>query len=99
MSHSADDQRNLAAIERALTEDDPALAATMDTLSQQFTDQPTAPAEAPAKRRDGRVVAAIVLGVIALLALVITAALDSSSTAPDEDFVRPGALSVATSVY
>lgn len=99
MSHSADDQRNLAEIERILTQDDPALAATMDTLNQQFPEQPTPPTNAPTKRRDGRVVAAVVLGIIALLGLLITAALGSSSTPTDEDGVHPAALSVVASVY
>ncbi|NML49243.1 DUF3040 domain-containing protein [Streptomyces sp. R302] len=96
MSHPSDDRSDLAAIERALTRDDPALAATMDTLNQQFPEQSATRASKPTGRRDRRVVMAFVLGAIALLALLITGLLtDSPSPGDEEPGVRPAALAVA----
>lgn len=43
MSYSTDDQRILGEIERGLTRDDPALAALIDTLNQQFPETPEQP--------------------------------------------------------
>ncbi|MFC8586716.1 hypothetical protein ACFUGD_19545 [Streptomyces sp. NPDC057217] len=42
MSNPSDDRSDLTAIEHALTGDDPVLAARMDTLDQQFSEE-TAP--------------------------------------------------------
>ncbi|WP_137992003.1 DUF3040 domain-containing protein [Streptomyces vilmorinianum] len=100
MSHPSDDRSDLAAIERALTRDDPALAATMATLNQQFPEQPARRPSKPTERRDRRVVMAFVLGVIALLALLITGLLNTSSSPRDEEpGVHPAALSVAATLY
>lgn len=83
MSHPADDERILAGMERELTHDDPALSATMETLNQQFPEQPERPAKARLPRRDPRLVTAVVLAVIAVLALILTAALNTTPAPPD----------------
>ncbi|MEU7033577.1 DUF3040 domain-containing protein [Streptomyces sp. NPDC046237] len=96
MSNPSNDRSDLAAIEHALTRDDPVLAARMDSLNQQFSEESPHPGT-PAPPRDRRVVAIFVLGAIALLALLLTAVLSSSSSSGDEESgVRPAALSVAT---
>ncbi|MFJ8667129.1 DUF3040 domain-containing protein [Streptomyces sp. NPDC093600] len=82
MSHSTDDQRILAEIERRLSQDDPALASLMSTLNQQFPGQPEQPGATRATRRSPRAVAAIVLTVIALVALFLTAILNAPPTPP-----------------
>ena len=98
MSHPTDDQRILAEIERHLSRDDPALASLMITLNQQFPRQPERPEDVRSWRRNPRVVAAVVLSVIALLALILTAALGSPSTPPagvdDGPASRPAAMAV-----
>ncbi|MER6996642.1 DUF3040 domain-containing protein [Streptomyces sp. NPDC000410] len=90
MSHPADDERILAAMERGLTHDDPALSARMETLNQQFPGQPERPAKA-CSRRDPRLVTAAVLAVIAVLALILTAALNTTPAPPDGEVTRPAA--------
>ncbi|MET9953838.1 DUF3040 domain-containing protein [Streptomyces sp. NPDC006339] len=98
MSHPADDQRILTEIERRLTHDDPALAARMSTLNQQFPGNPAEPA-APAIRRNPRFVVAVVLSVIALLALMLTAVLNAPPTPPADGFDRPTSRSAAMAMH
>ncbi|WP_282698361.1 DUF3040 domain-containing protein [Streptomyces sp. CC208A] len=100
MGHLSDDWSDLAAIEHALAKDDPVLAARMDTLNQQFPEESATHPGEPAPRRDRRVVAAVVLGALALPALLLTAVLGSSSSSGDEESgVRPAALPVATASH
>ncbi|MEU7510725.1 DUF3040 domain-containing protein [Streptomyces sp. NPDC042898] len=98
MSYSTDDQRILGEIERGLTHDDPALAALIDTLNQQFPETPEQPGAARSAHRNPRVVAAVVLSVIAVLALILTALLGATPTPPaGEDgspSTRPAAMAV-----
>ncbi|MEU9984958.1 DUF3040 domain-containing protein [Streptomyces sp. NPDC050856] len=93
MSYSSDDQRVLGEIERGLAHEDPALADLIDSLNAQFSQPSDATASAPAARRSPRVVAATVLTVIALLALILTAMLNSRSTPPEGTGGGPAALS------
>ncbi|MEU7005569.1 DUF3040 domain-containing protein [Streptomyces sp. NPDC046332] len=84
MSHPADDQRILAEIEQDLSRDDPALVALVDALNQQFPKQPTPSGEVRAARQHrARVVAAVVLAVIAVLGLILIAVLSAPATPPD----------------
>ncbi|MFC8275302.1 DUF3040 domain-containing protein [Streptomyces sp. NPDC057271] len=99
MSHPADDERILADMERGLTHDDPALSATMETLNQQFPGQPERSGRARLSRRDPRLVAAVVLAVIALLGLILTAALNSPPAPPDGEVTRPAAHSAVLTTY
>lgn len=99
MSHPADDERILAGMEHGLAHDDPALSATMETLNQQFPEQPGRPAEARLSRRDPRLVTAVVLAVIAVLALILTAALGTGPAPPDGEVTRPAALSAVVATH
>ncbi|MFF7438936.1 DUF3040 domain-containing protein [Streptomyces sp. NPDC008122] len=98
MSQPTDDQRILAEIEHGIARDDPALAALISALNEQFPQEPTQPRAARAKRRNPRVVAAVVLSVIALLALALTAVLSGSASRTDEDS-GPAALPTAAARY
>ncbi|MEU0369682.1 DUF3040 domain-containing protein [Streptomyces sp. NPDC006283] len=98
MSHPADDERILADMERGLTHDDPALSATMDTLNQQFPRQPERPVKARS-RRDPRLVTAVILTVIAVLALILTAALNTTPAPPDGEITRPTAHSAMVTTH
>ncbi|WP_395365924.1 DUF3040 domain-containing protein [Streptomyces sp. YH02] len=99
MSHPADDERILADMERALTDDDPALSATIDILNQQFPEQPERSVKSRVSRRDPRLVTAVVLAVIALLGLILTAALNSPPAPSDGEITRPAAHSAVLSTY
>ncbi|MEJ8658781.1 DUF3040 domain-containing protein [Streptomyces sp. MS1.AVA.4] len=96
MSHPTDDERILADMERGLTHDDPVLSATMETLNQQFPEQP---AKARLSRRDPRLVTAVVLAVIAVLALILTAALNTGPAPPAGEVTRPAAHSAVVSTH
>ncbi|MEV0966957.1 DUF3040 domain-containing protein [Streptomyces sp. NPDC049910] len=99
MNSGRDDGRILAHLERRLARDDPGLAATMDALNRQFTDEPrersadgpeadrgTGPAE-PEKRHNGRMTALTLLAVTAILGLFLTALLNGS---PERADPNPG---------
>ncbi|MDG9715609.1 DUF3040 domain-containing protein [Streptomyces sp. DH24] len=89
MNPEMDEARILAQLERRLAQDDPALAATLDALNQQFVDEPTAePAAVPEgadvpegreKQRDRWRVAVTAFTIIAFLGLFLTAVLNSPS--------------------
>ncbi|MDT9686997.1 DUF3040 domain-containing protein [Streptomyces sp. P9(2023)] len=96
MSHPADDQRILAEMEDALALDDPTLVAAIDNLNRQFPEESPLPTNTAAPRHSRRVVVAVVLAIIALVALLITVALNSSSPPTGEEGVYPAALTVAT---
>ncbi|MFE0641150.1 DUF3040 domain-containing protein [Streptomyces sp. NPDC058877] len=83
MSHPTGEQRILREIERGLLNDDPALAALIEALNEQFPKTPGSSASTRASpRRDPRVVAVAVLTVIALLGLVLTLLLNAPSAPP-----------------
>ncbi|MCT4353356.1 DUF3040 domain-containing protein [Streptomyces sp. Je 1-79] len=94
MSQPTDDQRILAEIERGLSHDDPALAARVDALHQQFPDRPAGLGEVRATRRSPRVVAAVVLTVIAVLGLILTAVLSAPATPPEVNDGTPRGVSI-----
>ncbi|HZF88845.1 DUF3040 domain-containing protein [Streptomyces sp.] len=98
MSYSTDDQRILSEIERGLTRDDPALATFIDLLNEQFPHAADSSSDARASRRNPRVVTAVVLTVIALLALMLTAMLGSRSAPPAGVDGGPAALSSLSAV-
>lgn len=89
MSHSTDDRRVLAEIERRLAHDDPELVALFVTLVQQFPPAPEEPrpaARPERRRRLRRKPAVIVFALIALLGLILTAVLSAPpSPSPGED--------------
>lgn len=99
MSYSTDDQRILGEIERGLTRDDPALAALIDTLNQQFPETPEQPEAARSVRRSHRVVAAVVLSVIAVLALILTAVLGAPPNPPAGEDGSPASRPAAMAVH
>ncbi|WP_318212947.1 DUF3040 domain-containing protein, partial [Streptomyces sp. SJL17-1] len=98
MSYSTDDQRVLGEIERRLTRDDPALATLIDSLNKQFPRAADVPSDTRASRRNPRVVAAVVLTVIALLGLILTAMLGSRSAPSTGVDGGPAALSSLSAV-
>ncbi|MET7755846.1 DUF3040 domain-containing protein [Streptomyces sp. NPDC005389] len=89
MSHSTDDRRVLAEIERRLARDDPDLVALFATLIQQFPPVPEEPrpaARTERRRRLRRKPAVILFVLIAVLGLILTALLSApSSPSPGED--------------
>ncbi|RZB14320.1 DUF3040 domain-containing protein [Streptomyces sp. F001] len=86
MNPEMDEQRVLAQLERRLAQDDPALAATMDALNEQFPDEPEAqPADSEEKKRNWRRTAVTVCAIIAFLGLVLTAVLSSNPHPVDKD--------------
>ncbi|MBV7697543.1 DUF3040 domain-containing protein [Streptomyces sp. TRM70350] len=102
MNPEMDEERVLAQLERRLAQDDPALAATMDALNEQFPEEPEAePAqshEEKEKQHDWRRTAATVLAVIAALGLFLTAVLNSSSHQGDRDPPPPKGMVPGVSV-
>ncbi|GBP99457.1 DUF3040 domain-containing protein [Streptomyces spongiicola] len=97
MNSGRDDGRILAHLERRLARDDPGLAATMDALNRQFTDEPrersadgreadpgTGPADT-GKRRNRGMTALTLLAVTAILGLFLTALLNGSPERADPD--------------
>ncbi|NNJ05330.1 DUF3040 domain-containing protein [Streptomyces sp. PKU-MA01144] len=97
MNSGRDDGRILAHLERRLARDDPDLAAIMDALNRQFTDEPrqqaadgpetdpeTGPGDAE-KRRNRRMTAVTVLAITAILGLFLTALLNGSPQRADPD--------------
>ncbi|MCX5230821.1 DUF3040 domain-containing protein [Streptomyces sp. NPDC006553] len=88
MSHSTDDRRVLAEIERRLARDDPELVALFATLIQQFPPVPEEPRPAARteRRRLRRKPALILFALIAVLGLILTALLSAPpSPPPGED--------------
>ncbi|WP_328875554.1 DUF3040 domain-containing protein [Streptomyces sp. NBC_00287] len=93
MNPEMDERRILAQLERRLAEDDPALAATMTALNQQFPDEPKAQsgdgdeevAAEEEKQRNRWLIATTVFVVIAFLGLFITAILNSNPEPADKD--------------
>ncbi|GFH34580.1 DUF3040 domain-containing protein [Streptomyces pacificus] len=97
MNSGRDDGRILAHLERRLARDDPGLAATMDALNRQFTEEPWAqsadvrepdPGTGPAdteKRRNRKITALALIAVTAVLGLFLTALLSGSPDRADPD--------------
>ncbi|MCB8905478.1 MULTISPECIES: DUF3040 domain-containing protein [unclassified Streptomyces] len=92
MSHSTDDRRVLAEIERRLARDDPELFALFATLIQQFPPVPEEPRPAARteRRRMRRKPAVILFALIAVLGLLLTALLSAPSSPPPGEDSQPG---------
>lgn len=103
MNPDMEEARILAQLERGLARDDPALAATMDALNQQFPGDPeTASSDVhkeEGKRRDWRRIAATVFAIVALLGLLLTAVFNSSPREADEDQGPPSRFVPAVSAH
>ncbi|MFE5944731.1 DUF3040 domain-containing protein [Streptomyces sp. NPDC056480] len=89
MSHSTDDRRVLAEIERRLARDDPELCTLLATLIRQFPPGPEEPrpdgprpAARTGRRRLRRRPAVILFALIAVLGLILTAILTAPSSPP-----------------
>ncbi|MER7407884.1 DUF3040 domain-containing protein [Streptomyces sp. NPDC000070] len=106
MNPEMDEERILAQLERRLAQDDPALAATMTALNQQFPEKPgeqsdgghDEEATGEEKQRNRWLTAATVFVIIAFLGLFITAVLNSNPQPADKDPVPPKGLAPGVSV-
>jgi hypothetical protein len=106
MNPEMDEERILAQLERRLAQDDPALAATMTALNQQFPDEPGEQSEdghedaakGEEKQRNRWLTAATVFVIIAFLGLFITALLNSNPQPADKDPVPPKGFAPGVSV-
>ncbi|GEC05366.1 hypothetical protein SSP24_30210 [Streptomyces spinoverrucosus] len=86
MNPEMDEERVLAQLERRLAQDDPALAATMDALNEQFPDEPGAQAaDSEEQQRNWRRTAAIACAVVAFLGLFLTAVFNNNPQQADRD--------------
>ncbi|MER7112554.1 DUF3040 domain-containing protein [Streptomyces sp. NPDC000229] len=93
MEHESEG-RILAQIERGLTSEDPDLAARMNTLNEQFSGEDRSGDPAPPQRNRHRRTA-LILVVIALVGMLLTAALNASSS---ETPAPPSSLTPAVSL-
>ncbi|OAH09872.1 CBS domain-containing protein [Streptomyces jeddahensis] len=98
MNPSMDDRHILAEIERRLARDDPELASRIDTLNRQFPQDSEGDHNDTGKRRDWRVVTAVVLTIVALLGLLLTAILGAPPR-DDDNQNPPGRLPPSVSEH
>ncbi|WP_344393386.1 DUF3040 domain-containing protein [Streptomyces vastus] len=106
MNPGRNEERILAELERRLVHDDPALAATMATLNQQFHNEPDEPDGQPPGGHDADtaqrrrwVTAVAAFTAIAALGLLLTAVLNSNPRQNDNDTVPTRGLAPAVSVH
>ncbi|WP_328349375.1 DUF3040 domain-containing protein [Streptomyces sp. NBC_00445] len=107
MSPGRDEEHVLAQLERRLAQDDPALAATMDALNEQFSDEPEEQSadgheeeEKEREKQHNRWLTAItVFAVIAFLGLFLIAVLNSDPRQADKNPGPPKGLAPGVSVH